>query len=381
MKFSVITVCLNSEKTIEKTIESVLGQQGKEIEYIIIDGGSNDNTVEIIRKYADKLAYWSSEPDNGIYDAMNKGISIATGDVISFLNSNDWYEEGAIASVAQKMMEGDYDLVCGRVAHVQNGKIVGISSKAQDEKELYYRMYYEHSGIFSKKSVFTQFGGFDLQYKICADYDWLLRVYNEGVRIAYLDTLVTYFSLGGVSSRFQTAEEKAEEKRTICLKYLPDIFYDKYHDRIIEIYNRTILGSRYQNALESIQANPMQWEKIKTELTALDRCTLFGTGLVAGWCCELFEIIGIKISRVCDNDPQKQGNKFQGVIVESAEHIRPDETIVIGSTLYAQEIRNQLESLNVTHIVNFSDIMRTVVACVEKAGEITKIQKEEDGHV
>ncbi len=362
MKFSVITVCLNSEETIEKAIKSVINQQGIETEYIIIDGGSNDNTVGIIRKYAHMLAYWHSEPDGGIYDAMNKGISVATGDIISFLNSNDWYAEGALASVSQKMTEGDFDLVCGRVAHIQNGVVVGTSFKPQDERELYYRMFYEHPGIFSKKSVFTQFGGFDLQYKICADYDWLLRVYNAGVHIAYLDALLTYFSLGGASSGLQAAEEKKE----ICLKHLPDIFYEKYHDRIIETYNRAMLWHKYQNALADIQSNRMLREQIKAELFALDRCTLFGTGFIARACCKLFEMIGIEILRVCDNDEKKQGGKFLEFIVESPKCIQPEERIVIGSTLYAKNIRNQLESLNIPKILDFTDIMQRVISRVEE---------------
>ncbi len=93
LKFSVITVSYNSENTIEKTIKSIIAQKYPDIEYIIIDGGSTDNTVNIIKKYEQQITRWISESDQGIYDAMNKGINMASGDVISFLNSDDWYEE------------------------------------------------------------------------------------------------------------------------------------------------------------------------------------------------------------------------------------------------------------------------------------------------
>lgn len=194
MKFSVITVCLNSEKTIEKTIESVLNQQGIELEYIIIDGCSTDQTVEIIKRYESRISYWCSEPDGGIYEAMNKGIAAATGDVISFINSNDWYADDALRSVQGKMLEGDFDLVCGKVARVRDGVAEGTSTRPKEETDLYYKMFCPHPGIFARRTVFSRFGAFDPQYRICADYDWLLRVYNKGVHIVYIDAITLFLA-------------------------------------------------------------------------------------------------------------------------------------------------------------------------------------------
>lgn len=375
MRFSVVTVCLNSEGTIKKTIESVLNQQGVEVEYIIIDGGSTDNTVEILKKYESQIAYWCSEPDGGIYEAMNKGIAVATGDVVSFINSDDWYAEGAFACVQQKMSEGDFDLVCGKVARVKDGKVVEISSKSKEETELYYKMFYQHQGIFARRSVFHEFGDFDLQYRICADYDWLLRVYNKGVRIAYVDTLVSYFSLGGASSGSRLLEERKE----ICLKHLPQALYDKYYDKIVGRYNRGLLAHKYYNVLPSIQNDQRLIKKIKETLLIEDECSLFGTGQMAGECYNLCRCLGITVKHIYDNDRNRQEKEFLGITVEDPRYIQPDETVVIGTTLYADEIKKQLKAYHIMKNIEFSDIMKIVVSCVEAANEnLTEGEENKD---
>ena len=105
MKISVITVCFNSEKTIARTIESVINQHYSDLEYIIIDGGSKDKTVEIINKYRNELSYFISEPDQGISDAFNKGIRVASGDIIGIINSDDWYENGTFKLVNEMFLQ------------------------------------------------------------------------------------------------------------------------------------------------------------------------------------------------------------------------------------------------------------------------------------
>lgn len=357
MKFSVVTVCLNSADTIEKTIESVLGQQGVEIEYIIIDGGSTDGTVEIIKRYGDRIACWCSEPDGGIYEAMNKGISAATGDMISFINSSDWYADGALASVQQKMREEAYDLVCGKVARVKDGVTVAIDARPKDEADIYYRMYYQHQGIFARRSVFSEYGKFDLQYRICADYDWLLRVYNRGVRIGYVDRILSYFTLGGVSSGIRLLSEK----KAVCLKHLPLAWHEKYHDKIIEQYENGMLSYRYHSVSAHVGRDPLLAKRIKESLPMGDKCSLFGAGRMAGECHELLRQLGITVEHIYDNSIEKQGLTYLGVVIEPSGHIKPDETVVIGTTVYAEEVINQLKSCQVLKYITFRDIMRIVV--------------------
>ena len=123
---SVITVSYNAVTTIEQTILSVINQTYSNIEYIIIDGGSTDGTVDIIRKYADRIAYWVSEPDKGIYDAMNKGTKKANGEYIAFLNSDDWYELDAVSIIAQ-FADGKNDLISGIIKLYKNDLFLWIT--------------------------------------------------------------------------------------------------------------------------------------------------------------------------------------------------------------------------------------------------------------
>lgn len=361
MKFSVVTVCLNSEKTIGQVIQSVLSQQGVDIEYIIIDGGSTDSTVDIIRKYENKIAYWCSEPDGGIYEAMNKGIAVATGDVISFINSDDWYADGALACVQQKLSEGDFDLVCGRVASVRNGVVVGMNTKSEDETELYYKMFYQHQGIFARRTVFSTFGNFELQFRICADYDWLLKVYNKGVRIAYVDTLVSYFTLGGVSSGYKLLEER----KAVSLKHLPPALHDKYYSKIVEVYDRGILSFKYHYVIACMQSDPNLARKIKETFPIKDTCSLFGTGTIAGECHVLFRCLDIEIEHIYDNASNKQGKELWGIVIESPDSISSDEHVVIATTVYADEIKKQLADRHIMKNIAFSDIMKIVVSDAE----------------
>ena len=121
MKVSIITVCYNSAKTIKRTIKSVAEQDYEEIEYIIIDGGSTDGTLDIIDRYKDKISVLVSEPDEGIYDAMNKGIARATGDIIGFMNSDDWYADGAIVAIAEAFKKTEAEIVYGKTIISENG--------------------------------------------------------------------------------------------------------------------------------------------------------------------------------------------------------------------------------------------------------------------
>ena len=153
MKITVITVCYNSKDSIENTIRSVIEQGYEELEYIIIDGGSTDGTVEIVRGYNDYITYFQSEPDNGIYDAMNKGLRHATGEVIAFLNSDDTYEPYTLNMVADYFATDTIDVLAGEVNQICNGKILPPNESDKDIEELHFYMIYCHQGILDRKSV------------------------------------------------------------------------------------------------------------------------------------------------------------------------------------------------------------------------------------
>lgn len=180
-KMTVITVCFNSENCIEKTILSVLSQDYKNLEYIIIDGGSIDNTVSIIKKYSDRINHWISEKDGGIYFGMNKGIDASTGDYILFMNADDvFHNENVVKELAQFISENNYpDAVYGDVE--EETKYGVFHKTAGDIKLLPTKMVISHQSIFIKSSLMKS-APFNTKYRYSADFEMLSRFYNEGAR-------------------------------------------------------------------------------------------------------------------------------------------------------------------------------------------------------
>lgn len=208
MKLSVITVCYNAAATIERTIRSVLGQRSDfEVEYIIIDGGSTDGTLDIVRRYEAGIAHWVSEPDGGIFDAMNKGISIASGDWIAIINSDDWYAKSAFQHVVTCIRQGKADVVVGGVMRVAEdlsyGKIIlpPAGSFAVDQPN-------NHPATFVSKTVYEAVGAFNLAYRLASDLDFILRLQSSGQwAIVKLGEVLSYMLEGGASRGFAGIRE------------------------------------------------------------------------------------------------------------------------------------------------------------------------------
>lgn len=205
MKISVITATYNSEKNITECLHSVAIQTYKNIEHIIIDGGSTDRTLEII-KSAHSVAKYISEPDNGIYDALNKGISLTTGDVIGFLHSDDSIgSPGIIQKIAelfsQKNIQGVYgDLV---FVHSENpDKIVRTwESKRFDRKNIKYGWMPPHPTLYLRKEIYQKHGPFDTSFKIAGDYNFMVSVMKDKeINLAYLPEIITKMRMGGAST-------------------------------------------------------------------------------------------------------------------------------------------------------------------------------------
>ena len=200
IKFSIITVSFNSEKTIEQTINSVLKQDYINLEYIIIDGASTDKTVDIIKQYAeiDNRIHFVSEPDNGIYDAMNKGIRLATGNVIGLLNSDDYYEPSALQCIADHIPEGtEYFVIYGMARFLKNEKetmVVLNNHNNLPEKMIM------HPASFVSSSIYEKYQ-YDTEYKSAADYDLFIKLYNDdNITFVPVYSIITNFRIGGMSS-------------------------------------------------------------------------------------------------------------------------------------------------------------------------------------
>ena len=196
---SVITVVFNSHKYLEQTIQSVLNQSYDNVEYILIDGGSTDGTVDIIRKYEHAIDYWISEPDKGIYDAVNKGLMLAFGDSIGIINSNDWYEANAIAKVVF-IVGGAIDCVAhGNMNVYKDNRICYEARFCGAMNKIKKGMIINHPTTFIGKSLYKRYGLFDTKYKIASDWDLILRFWKAEVPFIFIPHLIANFRIGGIS--------------------------------------------------------------------------------------------------------------------------------------------------------------------------------------
>ncbi len=207
IKISIITICYNSSKSIADAIDSVLDQTYPNIEYLIIDGKSKDNTVEIIQSYGDKISRFVSEPDKGIYDALNKGLKMASGDVIGFMHSDDIFANSSILEKVAHLFESNpIDSVYGDLQYVykhDTNKILrhwktGEYSRAK----LKMGWMPPHPSFYVKKSVYDKLGGFNTKYRIAADYDTMLRFLGKHqISSKYLPEVMVKMRVGGASNR------------------------------------------------------------------------------------------------------------------------------------------------------------------------------------
>lgn len=205
MKVSIITVAYNSEKTIEDTIKSVLSQDYKAIEYIIIDGGSTDGTMEIVNRYAAQIATIVSEADKGIYDGMNKGVELATGNVVGILNSDDFYSNNTVISGIAAQFIDEIDAVYGDLVYVdqfQTDKIVRKWISGEYVQGAFLKGWMPpHPTLFVKNEIYKKFGSYSLQLSSAADYEFMLRViHKHKIKLNYLPEIIVQMRAGGVSN-------------------------------------------------------------------------------------------------------------------------------------------------------------------------------------
>jgi len=207
VKISLVTVCFNGEKTIEDTIKSVISQTHEFVEYIIIDGGSRDGTAGIVNKYKAHVAQFVSEPDQGIYDAMNKGIHLATGDVIGFINADDFYaDSGVVERVARTFEDSTIDACYGDLCYVKQDdtdSVVRYWKSSEFKSGFFLRGWCPpHPTFFARRSVYERFGGFDLDFRIAADMELMLRfLVAHDVPAAYLPHVLVKMRMGGTTNR------------------------------------------------------------------------------------------------------------------------------------------------------------------------------------
>ncbi|HVY06724.1 MAG TPA: glycosyltransferase family 2 protein [Burkholderiales bacterium] len=196
---SIVTIVRNGEVTLQRAMQSVLSQDFASVEYLIVDGGSTDASLQIVRRSEDRLAIWISEPDAGISDAFNKGIVLARGEIIGLLNSDDWYEPGAISAIVQRMTETGADIACGGLQYWEGGRRTYLVGS--NPAKLARGMTVGHPTVFVRRDSYRRFGLFRLDFRLAMDYEWLLRAKSKGATFVVLDRCLANMQGGGIGDR------------------------------------------------------------------------------------------------------------------------------------------------------------------------------------
>lgn len=246
MKISIITVCYNAEKYIRTCIDSIVAQSYKDIEYIIIDGLSKDGTMDIVRSYGDKITKCVSEKDKGLYDAMNKGVKLATGDIIGILNADDFFaDNGVLQRVADAFAQNPTDTLFADLVYVHEDNLDKVtrffSPKNFVPTQMSQGLMPPHPTFYVKRECYEKFGYFDTQFRICADFDLILRfLLIHQCSYQYLPKTLVKMRTGGASTQgIKSTIKINQEMRDSCRKngVKTSLFYiyTKYFSKIFQL--------------------------------------------------------------------------------------------------------------------------------------------------
>jgi glycosyltransferase involved in cell wall biosynthesis len=227
MKVSIITVTYNAKNSLEQTMQSVFSQTYQGIEYILIDGGSTDGTVNIIKKNESKISFWLSEKDKGIYDAMNKGIRLAKGALIGMINAGDYYEPDAVERMVEACIQHkDCGIFHGNINLLnEDGSFFKLKKPNPDLSQFYKGISLFHPTLFVRNAIYKKNGLYDSNFGISADFDFILRNYLAGTKFFYLEQVIANFKQGGYS---------AQNKSRANLECRDILYKNGYQKEIVE---------------------------------------------------------------------------------------------------------------------------------------------------
>ncbi|AFY73437.1 glycosyl transferase [Synechococcus sp. PCC 7502] len=262
MKISIITVCKNSQNHIEKSIQSVISQTYKNIEYIIIDGASDDKTCEIINKYKNHIHAFKSEPDHSLYEAMNKGLRLASGDFLYFLNSDDYiFDERVISDVVNFITKNPKsEFIYGNCQTRSPLGILSVYEPVEPKKILDEMLilgdFPIQAASFFKAELFTRFGNFSENYRIASDYEWYTRILNaQNVYLFYYPRIISSFYRGGLSSDFRKVFPEVWAIQDKALVYQTDYWKKQRVIKLQELIIKTEQLTKEANLLAANRQN------------------------------------------------------------------------------------------------------------------------------
>ena len=331
MKYSIITVTYNCVSTIERTINSVLSQDYS-YEYVVIDGASTDGTRQVIEKYKDKLAFFVSEPDSGMYEAMNKGLKHATGDLVLFLNGDDYLVDNtALSRMAQHYVD-EKTVVIGRL--YQGDKLSPDNTNA-NFKSKYYGIFYPHQATFVPKALYDRLGGFDEEYKVSADFEWICRAMYNGYQVKWVDEIVSFFSLGGLSSTLQCQIDEYN----ISQKYMEltdDPYVEDMTNRTIDVvrsffFREMCMDKKYIPAFKAF------FDKIGIKGSV----QLWGAGAWAQYYVNVLYKFGIGVDCIFDSNRSKR--ELEGIPIEPFDKSKVS-FVLVSTEIYDDEVAKCLDA-------------------------------------
>jgi len=249
MKVSIITAALNNAGTIEDAITSILGQKHNNMEHIVVDGGSKDGTLEIIKKYEEQISKVISEQDNGVYEAMNKGLKVATGDIVAFLNADDFYaNEEVVAKIVETMLANNVDCCYGDLEYVARDnpeKTIRRWKSHSYRDDLFEKGWHPpHPTFVVKRQIYEEYGYFNLKFKIAADYELMLRFMKKhDIKSCYIPSVLVKMRAGGKSNKNLSQIIKANIEcyqawRENGLKISPFIMLRKPASKLVQCVRR-----------------------------------------------------------------------------------------------------------------------------------------------
>lgn len=377
MRVSVITICFNSRTEIAGTIESVLTQKKKcNVEYIIIDGASTDGTLDIISQYANSIDVIVSEPDSGIYDAMNKGIRMATGDVIGFINCGDLYSDGGVEAVVSCFINTDADVVYGDVVYTHAGDAVRVRKAADDASEMLTSMVTCHQGIFVRTEIQKKHE-FDLSYKIAADRKMLLDLFLKGFKFVKVDSVLAYYDDAGFSSshRYELQVENYKITYQTSLKY-PQLYSHIVDDLKEDVF---LFDFWHDWMKPGVGVN----ERVRTYFySVIDRnkkIYIWGVGYYGEKSERLFAGMDYEIRGFIDSHPKMDYLGDYYVLTPEKVRVDKEDVLIIATRKYADEIEEDIDSyFNLKKLPRFR-IVDMIIDCEEYMGKsMESILKKEN---